>query len=634
MRLKTIIMNNVAPSRNLTLDFDNENITVLSGVNGTGKTTILSYIADSFYELAKKAFFNEFEDKQHKFYRVSSGLYSTDISKPSIIYLRFINGSDTYDYVNITGHCDGEHYLSAVQLENPVPFSELEQSLKNNSFIKYWSLRNQQNIREIFNNGLLTYFPSYRYEFPHYLNEPYKIELKFKTDMDFNGYLTNPIEVISDIQQIANWLMDVVLDSGLRDKSALAVIEQIDALLSNILSSKLSIPVSIGIGRRTQGAVRLSIRGNGNILYPSIFCMSAGELALLCLFGEIIRQSDRIRKLSDEVHGIVLVDEIDKHLHLKLQKEILPKLIAIFPYIQFIVSSHSPFLGLGLEENENISYKIFDLDNGGIPCPPSDNEIFRDAYSVLLHERENFSASIRQLQKQIRESSKPFVITEGKTDWKHLKAAMQKLNISIDISFDEFEATLGDKTLLTMLKHFSRLPNTEKIIGIFDRDNFDELRKCDKDLAIRLESEKYVSLGNNVYAFAIPAAHEDIYGSYTSIEHYYIMENLKKITLNGRRLFLGCEFYDNGNFIDEKHSYRACCDGIQHKVKVNGVIDKKVYDDSHDRGHKNSLALSKDDFAQMILSGDDFSRDFDFSSFRLIFDVIKEICNQDNSQLH
>lgn len=632
MRLKTIIMNNVAPSGNLILDFNNENIAVLSGVNGTGKTTILSYIADSFYELAKKAFFNEFEDKQNKFYRVSSSLYSVKMSESSIIYLRFINGSDTYDYVNITGQCSEEHYLSVACLENTVPFSKLERSLKDNSFIKYWSLNSSKDIREIFNHGLLTYFPSYRYELPHYLNDPYKIELKFKTDTDFVGYLTNPIEVTSGIQQIANWLMDIVLDVRVKNTPATILLKMINAMLSNILLSKLDIPVRIGIGERNQGATRLSVTDNdGKVVYPSIFCMSSGELALLCLFVEIIRQSDRILGHEDKINGIVLVDEIDKHLHIKLQKEILPRLIAMFPNIQFIVSSHSPFLGLGLEENENISYKIFDLDNGGIPCPPSDNEIFRDAYTVLLHERENFSASISQLQKQIRELSRPFVITEGKTDWKHLKATMQKLNITLDISFDEFETTLGDKTLLTMLKYFLRLPNTEKIIGIFDRDNFDELRKCDKDLAVRLESEKYVSLGNNVYAFAVPVAHEDIYGSHTSIEHYYTREDLTKKTPKERRLFLGEEFLSSG--FSKDGIYHTRCNNIQHKIEINGVIEEKVYDISQDREEKCSVALSKDDFAQMILSGDDFARDFDFSSFRLIFYVIEEICSQNDPQL-
>lgn len=537
--------------------------------------------------------------------------------------------------MNITGQCSEEHYLSVARLENPVPFSKLERSLKDNSFIKYWSLSSSKDIREIFSHRILTYFPAYRYETPHYLNDPYKTELKFKTDMDFVGYLTNPIEVTSGIQQIANWLMDIVLDVRVQNIPATILLKMINAILSNILLSKLDIPVRIGIGERNQGATRLSVTDNdGDVVYPSIFCMSSGELALLCLFGEIIRQSDRILSPSDKVHGIVLVDEIDKHLHIKLQKEILPRLITMFPNIKFIASSHSPFLSLGLEENKNISYKIFDLDNGGIPCQPSDNEIFRDAYLVFLHEHENFSAQVSRLKEQIRRSSKPFLITEGKTDWKHLKAAMKALNIAgLDVNFDEFEDTLGDKTLLTMLRQFSRLPNTEKVIGIFDRDNFDELRKCDKDLAGRLESEKYVSSGNNVYAFAVPVAHKDIYGPYTSIEHYYRREDLTRENSNGRRLFLGCEFYDNGNFIDEKYFYRACCDKIQHKVKVNGVIDKKVYDDSHDREYKNSLALSKDDFAQMILSGDDFARDFGFSSFRLIFDVIEEICSQNDSQL-
>lgn len=207
---------------------------------------------------------------------------------------------------------------------------------------------------------------------------------------------------------------------------------------------------------------------------------------------------------------------------------------------------------------------------------------------------------------------------------------MQKLNITLDISFDEFEDTRGDKTLLTMLKQFSRLPNTEKIIGIFDRDNFDELRKYDKDLAERLEGEQYVSLGNNVYAFAIPVTHEDIYGSYTSIEHYYRREDLTKKTPKERRLFLGEEFLPSG--FSKDGIYHTHCDKIQHKVEINGVIDKKVYDISHDLEEKRSLALSKDDFAQMILNGDDFAQDFDFSSFRLIFDVIEEICSQNDSQ--
>lgn len=48
-----------------------------------------------------------------------------------------------------------------------------------------------------------------------------------------------------------------------------------------------------------------------------------------------------------DAHGIVMIDEIDLHLHPKLQREILSKLTSIFPNIQFIVSTHSPSVILG-----------------------------------------------------------------------------------------------------------------------------------------------------------------------------------------------------------------------------------------------------------------------------------------------
>jgi predicted ATP-dependent endonuclease of OLD family len=42
--------------------------------------------------------------------------------------------------------------------------------------------------------------------------------------------------------------------------------------------------------------------------------------------------------------GIVIIDEIETHLHLELQRLILPMLTKIFPNIQFIVTTHSPFI--------------------------------------------------------------------------------------------------------------------------------------------------------------------------------------------------------------------------------------------------------------------------------------------------
>ena len=48
--------------------------------------------------------------------------------------------------------------------------------------------------------------------------------------------------------------------------------------------------------------------------------------------------------------GIVLIDEVDLHLHPKWQREILIQLTKVFPNLQFIVSTHSPIIVVGAAE--------------------------------------------------------------------------------------------------------------------------------------------------------------------------------------------------------------------------------------------------------------------------------------------
>jgi predicted ATP-binding protein involved in virulence len=71
-----------------------------------------------------------------------------------------------------------------------------------------------------------------------------------------------------------------------------------------------------------------------------------------------------------------LVDEVGKHLHIKLQKGIFPALLNLFPNMQFILSSHSPFLNMELAEVAKERTKIIDLNNFGISTDPTDNELY------------------------------------------------------------------------------------------------------------------------------------------------------------------------------------------------------------------------------------------------------------------
>ena len=74
--------------------------------------------------------------------------------------------------------------------------------------------------------------------------------------------------------------------------------------------------------------------------------LSDGFAAVLDIIVDLILKMQHKNQLIRvyEYEGIVLVDEIETHLHLELQKVIMPLLTEIFPNIQFIVTTHSPFV--------------------------------------------------------------------------------------------------------------------------------------------------------------------------------------------------------------------------------------------------------------------------------------------------
>ncbi len=251
------------------------------------------------------------------------------------------------------------------------------------------------------------------------------MELSYKYLSDLTGYLTNPIEVTSDLPQIANWMMDIVLDNQLYGQNELLI--KLQQLISVILSYKHKKPVRIGIGQRNMGGARIQIVDSqtGLQIYPSIFNLSAGEVSLLCIFGELIRQSDRISKNINEIEGIVLIDEIDKHLHVMIQKEVIPVLIQLFPKVQFVFSTHSAFVNIGLMDEKTNKCCVLDLDNNGIECNANMNDAFREAYDVMIKENDRYMYFYNELSDKIKTITKPIVYLEGRTDEKYFNKALE-----------------------------------------------------------------------------------------------------------------------------------------------------------------------------------------------------------------
>ena len=78
--------------------------------------------------------------------------------------------------------------------------------------------------------------------------------------------------------------------------------------------------------------------------------MSDGYTAFLNIYMELIMRLESADAVVDyEKSAIVMIDEIETHLHVELQKRVLPFLVKMFPNVQFIVATHSPFVMTSLE---------------------------------------------------------------------------------------------------------------------------------------------------------------------------------------------------------------------------------------------------------------------------------------------
>ncbi|MBR1510434.1 MAG: ATP-binding protein [Bacteroidales bacterium] len=643
---KCLFINRAPFKDNLEISFK-EGVNVLCGINGRGKTTILSYIVDAFYEMAKPNYRGSFEGKEYKYYRLSSSFHTIDPGKPSIVYIRFKVEERTIDYIDVRGILSEAEYNDLVKYETKIEYGKIKNGLQASDTVKLFSCDDTDKaIKDAFAKNVLTYFPSYRYELPGYLNTPYKENVEISDSIRFSGELPNPIEVCTGLAEFSSWILDVVLDwevnKSVQKVQAQDRIVEIDLtpertvwnnlseMMKKILISK-ECPgiIRFGIGKRNTSGNRVSVIhvtpfNEKEQLCPNLSLLSSGETALMCLFGEIIRQADTLRNNIplNQIQGIVLIDEIEKHLHIRLQKEILPGLLKLFPGIQFIVSSHSPFLNMGLASEKGIKSQIFDLDNGALQCEPTTNEVYQNTYELFLGERNTYAEALSSIQPKIDALTKPLVITEGKTDWKHLKKALEfyKANgeyTDLDFELLEYDRDFGDSKLDGALKHYSQFPNRFKIVGIFD---------CDEANGKRIHFSGGVQeYGNDVYGMSIPIPDFRSYNtSGISIEFLYKDTDLKKLDSNGRRLFVSSEFNANGRLSADLSI------GVKNEKEIKEYLDpskEKIHDHHVIDIHGKSLALSKEDFAVNILDSTPPFDSMDFSGYKAVFDRLNGIIN-------
>ena len=106
----------------------------------------------------------------------------------------------------------------------------------------------------------------------------------------------------------------------------------------------------------------MEVNKNGYVL--RVDQLSDGEKCLLALVGDLARrfaianENKSINALDGK--GVVLIDEIDLHLHPEWQRMMIPRLLETFPNCQFFISTHSP-----LVINQLKPENLFMLRNSG-----------------------------------------------------------------------------------------------------------------------------------------------------------------------------------------------------------------------------------------------------------------------------
>ncbi|MFT5120100.1 MAG: putative ATP-binding protein involved in virulence [Psychrobacter glaciei] len=97
--------------------------------------------------------------------------------------------------------------------------------------------------------------------------------------------------------------------------------------------------------------------------------LSQGERSLLALVGDIARRLVILNPSLDnplEGEGVVMIDEVDLHLHPKWQHDLIDKFVKTFPNVQFILTTHSPHV---ISDRPDIL--VYALDDGELTQVPN-----------------------------------------------------------------------------------------------------------------------------------------------------------------------------------------------------------------------------------------------------------------------
>jgi predicted ATP-binding protein involved in virulence len=356
MKLNNIHLSNFRCYEKLDIEF-HPSFNILLGVNGTGKTAILEAI-----RIAIGSLFIELD-------KIESKIYSPYILKDDV---RLHNGEMQYE-VRIDSSVEVEEYL------NPESYKEIAWG----RFVERYGGTTRydtpngikavsKEIQSIIRNSETKTIPLVAY----YSTDRYKKE---KTGAGLEAYGSrlhgyyNALDSLTNISFFLNiYKTETLWELQHNQKS------EILASVNN------AVMVCVSDCKRIYHDVKkdeLTIQLKNDELIP-YHMLSDGVRSVLAMVMELAFRCYLLNphlkeKAAEQTNGIVLIDELDLHLHPEWQKKIANDLMKAFPFIQFIVTTHAPLVVGSIKEGE-----IFNISNREVYEFPL--QYGRDANSILI----------------------------------------------------------------------------------------------------------------------------------------------------------------------------------------------------------------------------------------------------------
>lgn len=630
---------------------------VVVGQNGSGKSLIFSSIVDALFEISGKSFRNTWLPNEevggHQYYKS----ISEDEIKIGASFLlskiSFDHEGNKVDYVFKTGK------IKPSECRDKCGF-DVSSDFQWNESGHYKNVNATPEFADkAFGSSVICSFLPERYAKPSWIGEGYYKRLKLPTFFDEEklfSVLPTPIVAESSPESIKQWLCDVVADSRpdpyrhlfekKPEKSGINFSlwwSQTRLNVEKILSIIFGEDVGISLRDRFWRDRRLMIfsKKTGRLIAPCFEALSTGQLAVLNIFFTILRYGELKIDVNsidlEKMSGIVVIDEIDLHLHLSMQAEILPKLLKLFPRVQLVVATHSPLFLLGMKDTYGADgVDIIEMPGGSRITAEQFCE-FKTTYKQMV-EATIVKTEVERIRSEHDHCA--VIVTEGATDWRHMEAAfidlkqnnkLPEIFNSKKIEFLRFdsgknrenhpssvELEMGNRTMAKLCENMSKINNGACVVFIADCD--------DEEIAERLSDNHGVKFwGNGIYSLCLPVPSYRSSTPHISIEHLYKDDDLKKTIIVDeipRRIFTEDEFDVNGE--GQEIPYR--CLNLCHNEKRYGVIggDKKavIRTGSHD---ETNYALSKMAFAESVLNKVKPFDQMDFSGFIPLFEKIASI---------